>query len=227
MHRCRDTHVHIHRNSIKNLKIKNIIHIQWIDKIKIKWKKCPNTTLRNKEPPKMSLTSFLLVIYSLAWGLPLRVVYLPSETPMEKTLFSVANDYKLGIIPDLGWGHVSIPFKSRTPSGADPCRSRACCHSLWVNMHCLGHAVLLVLHLLELLHSFCPLFHSSLSPERRDVMETSHLWLSVFKFLHPLYIVCLWIFMFSFICCIKKLLRWCLTKAPSLEFCYCYVLLAE
>lgn len=87
-------------------------------------------------------------------------------------------------------------------------------------MHCLGHAVLLVLHLLEPLHSFCPLFHSSLSPERRDAMETSHLWLSVFKFLHPLYIVWLWIFMFSFICCIKKLLRWCLTKAPSLEFCY-------
>lgn len=54
------------------------------------------------------------------WGLPIRVVYIPSETSLEKTIFSFANGYQLMIASELGMGLVSTsPLSSGSPSGLD------------------------------------------------------------------------------------------------------------
>lgn len=69
------------------------------------------------------------------WSLPLRVDCFLSETPLEKTKFSFARDYLLGIASGLGMGRkgpVFTSFSPGTPSSTDPCRPL--CQSLWVHM---------------------------------------------------------------------------------------------
>lgn len=78
------------------------------------------------------------------------------------------------------------PLSDGTPSGLDLCRPRACCHSLCAFI---SASVLLCLedfpwsHLspLALFIFLSPLLQSSLSPEEKCLMKTSHLGLSVPK----------------------------------------------
>lgn len=57
---------------------------------------------------------FLFVIYCWACSLPLRVIYLPGETPSEQTKFSFSNGYQLDTVAGLEIGHASISsFSSR------------------------------------------------------------------------------------------------------------------
>lgn len=83
------------------------------------------------QPPKMPLS--LLSVASYCWTCDLDLSCLPSETPVEKACFSFAGGYVLDKASVLQMGHVSTsPFSSRTLPGANPCRSCACCLSLWV-----------------------------------------------------------------------------------------------
>lgn len=119
----------------------------------------------------------MLTIYCYVWGLPLRVDYIPSETPLEKNILSFASDYSLEINSDLGTGTCApSPLSTGTLSGAEPCKSCACCHSLSELICALD--VLCLEGLLSLISSIpsgsCTL-SPSLGPAGRDLMEISHL----------------------------------------------------
>lgn len=115
---------------------------------------------------------FVLATYCLAWGLSLGVVCIPSETPLEKLTF-----------PELGIGACVYIFQPGTLSCAELWRPCACFHSLY-------HTVLILECLQGLASLLSPVLsgsrnhstHSSagsLSTERRNFQETSHLGLNV------------------------------------------------
>jgi hypothetical protein len=114
------------------------------------------------------------------------MVCTPSETLLEKTNFSFMTGCLLDIASGLGmWMCIHlIQISAGTLSGLDLCRPCACCNSLWVHK-CISPAVsrrpcfLGVLHPHWLLHSLSPLLQSFLNPEGSDLMETSHLGLTV------------------------------------------------
>ena len=56
------------------------------------------------------------------WGLPLRVVYMPSETPLKKTKFSLSG-YPLERASGLGMGFV-FTLSLGTPFDFDPHRKK-------------------------------------------------------------------------------------------------------
>ena len=68
-----------------------------MNKIKIKmrffFKKAQYDTRRLGNFKRCSSVHFLLAIYCWAWGLPLRVVFFPRETQLEKSYFPFASDY--------------------------------------------------------------------------------------------------------------------------------------
>lgn len=71
-----------------------------------------------------SRVCFALAIYSWACGLPLSVLYIACETPLEKTNSSFANGCQLAI--PLEWGLVStFLLTTGTLSGLDLCKSCA------------------------------------------------------------------------------------------------------
>lgn len=62
--------------------------------------------------------------------IPLRIVYFPSETPLEKIKYSFVSGYQLQAACRLGMGQVSnSPFSSMTSFDSEPCRLCACCLS--------------------------------------------------------------------------------------------------
>lgn len=55
-----------------------------------------------------------------------------TETPLEKANFLFVSGYQLEIGPGVGMaGCVPFSLRARTPSGSDPCRPPAYCHSLY------------------------------------------------------------------------------------------------
>lgn len=79
-----------------------------------------------KQSWKLLLSS--LALFCWAWGLPLNMICIPSETPLWKTNFSFVSRYQLKTAFGLGMGLVSIsPLSSWTLSGLDLCRPCTCC----------------------------------------------------------------------------------------------------
>lgn len=82
----------------------------------------------------MPLSSFS-VDHLLVDVKPTLRVFFSSETSLEETKFSFASGYQLERAAELGMeACMHFCFSSRTPSGADVCRSCECCLSLWVPM---------------------------------------------------------------------------------------------
>lgn len=134
------------------------------------------------------------------WSLLLMVFCTSSESLLEKTNFSFASVCQLKRASELGMGVSSTsPLSSRTPMGPDLCRSCACCHSLLEFLHmstllCLGGFVCLVPFIPSGAYNLStPFPQGSLSPEKRDLMETAHLGLSAFRVPPSIYIVQLWV----------------------------------
>ena len=123
-----------------------------------------------------------MVIYCWAWGLPLCVICVSSVAPLEKLVFPWEQ------LSTGGRFLVTSPSKHWAPSGLNLCR-------LPVFYHCHGEFILFqscetvrhcfpgVIHPLWLSQSFYLLFrmHRSLTPEGRDLIETSQLEISVSK----------------------------------------------
>lgn len=60
---------------------------------------------------KVLLGSFVLVMYCWFWGMCLRVICFPNETPLEKTIFCLAGSCQLEILSELSTGdHVYVPL---------------------------------------------------------------------------------------------------------------------
>lgn len=132
----------------------------------------------------------MLTICCWAWGLPLNVVYLPCETPLEKTNFSFANSCQLEITSWLGMGAVSsYPLSAGAPSGLTLCRLP---QSVWVHV-CVSPVVSGRHWLVSPIpsHSYT---HpkSSLSPVGRALMKTCYLGTEYSKVSNSLYIFGLW-----------------------------------
>lgn len=119
-----------------------------------------------------SVGHLLLVI-----GLPLSVVFLSRETPLEKAIFSFVSSCQLEIASGYVVGLVFTSLGDGTASDLYLCRPLVLCQSLFVFIHA---SVLLCLEgLISLVSSiptgsynlFASLLQSSLSPEGRDMIE--------------------------------------------------------
>lgn len=110
-----------------------------------------------------------------AWGLFFSVVYIPSESPSEKTSFLFASGCRQLLIRDRGLG-LRPHLSAGAPSGLALRRLHACC--LWRLSCCVEDSFLGAFHPHRLFQS---LPRSSLSLERSSSMETSQLALSVPK----------------------------------------------
>lgn len=139
----------------------------------------------------------MFAIYCLAWELPLRLVCFSSETLLENT---------------------NSTFASNCNWDTHPCRTCACCHSLWEFIHVPAMVCLKCLDFLVFSISFgsYPIFtsFSRESPKSwgkgfdGDILFRAE----CFKFFHTLHIVWLWIYGFLQYCCRRKLLRWWVSK---------------
>lgn len=133
--------------------------------------------IKYKEPPKQ-----LLSLFSVGHGHGPALksdLFLWWDSLGKKLIFQlqVISNWR----QPLGWGqgHVSTsPLSSKTPSGADWCRTCACCLlRLWELTcapapMCLPGPDSLVSPSARLLHPFC-LLQGSLSPKRKDLAEIS------------------------------------------------------
>lgn len=110
----------------------------------------------------------------------LRVCF-SSETSLEGTKFSFVSGYQLERAAELGMeACMHFCFSSRAPSGADICRSCECYLGLfeflcvWIPVDLVPLVSLDFLHSLWFLHFLPTLPQGVLSPEGRDLVETSH-----------------------------------------------------
>lgn len=138
-----------------------------------------------RNPLRCHWVCFLLTIYCCACNLSLRIVCFVKGTPLENTDSCRLSGCQRWLLC-YGWRHVfTFPFRSRTPSDVDPCRSFVSVSvfsyvwwSSWFRRLCfLG-----LLHPLWLLHFLPPLLYGPLSPEKGDLRETSSVELSVLRF---------------------------------------------
>lgn len=117
----------------------------------------------------------MLAIYCWLWGLPFRVVCIPSETPLEEINLSFASGYQSRYDFWVRGGGMYLFLSTLGPhlmqTYAGPVH--VCVH--------MGTSLLYLEDLdslmspFWLLQSFCLPFLSSLNPEGRDLVETSHL----------------------------------------------------
>lgn len=149
-------------------------------------KKIPDKTLWEKDFQRCRWVCFVFVIYCWVWGLPLRMVCTPSNTPLEKTNYSFARDYQLEIDSRLGMGScVHFFFQCQDPIWYRSVQPWAHCHiSVSSHMHCYAvfrrPCLFDILCPLWLLEYFCLLFFRlPRAPEGRDLMKTFHLGLLV------------------------------------------------
>lgn len=135
----------------------------------------------------MSLVCFVLACYCWARDLPLRVIYMPGETPLKKSNFSYASACRLEL--------ASEPFSAGTPSGLNVYRPSECCHDFCAFMHPLvvlsleGTVFFVSFFLFGSNSPFVSSYMRFLSPERRNFMETSNLGLSSPRSISNLFII--------------------------------------
>lgn len=124
------------------------------------------------------------VVFSVGLGTQPALKHSPRETSLQETKFSFASCFLLETASGIGMGYVFISFGSGTPSNR---LIQALCRlprSLYVHM-CVhyvdleGHVSWVSSIPSVLIFLLPPLLQGFLSPDGRDGMETSCLWLSV------------------------------------------------
>lgn len=182
----------------------------------IKQKKlAPNTALWDKEPPKMPLSSFCVGHLQPCMGPTfLRVIYMVSETLLEKTkLFlcrqlSVWGSFWLrdGSLCPLPLSALRLPLPSQVQTYASLVHVACLCELIFASILLYWEGVVSVVSsipsdYLILFLSF--LLRGSLRTNRGELMETSSL-CPVFQGLRNLHIVHLWVSRFIPVHCYKE-----------------------
>lgn len=158
------------------------------------------------------------------------MVCFSNETTLEETKFSYASGYWVRISWRLllvrNGGMCPLLFSALGSHLVQTCAGPV--HTAWVSVSLCVYwpywfiwpwfSWLYYPSPLALILFLLPFPQGSLSPERRDLMETSFSALSVPRISYSLHNVWLWFSGFVLICCRKKFLWWWLSRAVSYEY---------